>query len=346
MSIRIHQMLAGAAPGDAVTDQAFQWRNALDEAGVNSDIYAEYVDPRLFGNVLPLYMLPDDNAGMLLRYSIWSRANWLAASRPGPLGIIYHNITPARFMRGSNPVVAELCSRGRRELDQFASRPGVVIADSTYNAEELLAAGWPQPVIIPLLQRLPMPPPVRNPVPPTLLYVGRIAPNKRIEDLILILAHVREHHIGDARLDLIGNWLEFPIYREALDDLAQRRGVTDAVTFHGHVSNEIRDRAYEEAGVYVSMSEHEGFCNPPLEAMSRGLPVVVRDAGAVGETTGNAALLVRHRDIPVAAGAVARALTDVRVRRGLAVNARHRLEEITPEALTPIIMQTIAPLHT
>lgn len=160
----------------------------------------------------------------------------------------------------------------------------------------------------------------------------------------MILAHVREHHIPDASLDLIGNWLEFPIYRAALDELAGRLGVTDVVTFHGHVSNEVRDRAYEEAGAYVSMSEHEGFCNPPLEAMSRGLPVIVRDAGAVGETTGNAALLVRDRDIPLAAAAVARTLTDVRVRHGLAVNARHRLEEITPEALTPVILQTISPL--
>jgi len=78
--------------------------------------------------------------------------------------------------------------------------------------------------------------------------------------------------------------------------------------------------------------------------MSRGLPVVARDAGAVPETAGDAALVVAGGDIALAAEAVAEVLTSRRTREGLSVNAMHRLADLRSEVLVPRILDAVDPL--
>lgn len=344
MSRALAQVMAAAAPGDAVTGQAFAWQRVLQKAGVRTTIHAQHVHPDLAGVVRPLADAPRDGSPLLLRYSIWSDAAALALRTDSPLGVVYHNITPANLVRDANPAIAALCEQGRRALPWFRTRVHAVVADSSYNARELLAAGWPPATVIPLLLDLPAPRPARDAVPPRLLFVGRVVPSKRVDDLIRVLAYVRRHHLPEATLDVIGATHDVPGYAEALADLAGELGVSDAVRFRGRVSDAERDAAYESAGVYVSMSAHEGFCAPLLEAMSRGLAVVARGAGAVPETCGNAALLVTGPDIPLAGEAVARVLTDSRVRRGLSANAAQRLGQLEPQVLEPRVLDALAPL--
>lgn len=344
MTRTLAQVMAAAAPGDAVTGQAFAWQEVLEKAGVRTTIHAQHIHPDLAGVVRPLATTPRDGSPVLLRYSIWSDAAAMALRTDAPLGVVYHNITPANLVRDANPAIAALCEQGRRALPWFRWRVQAVVADSTYNARELHEAGWPRATVIPLLLDLPTPPPPPDDVPPRLLFVGRVVPSKRVDDLLRVLAHVRLHHLPGATLDIIGATHDVPGYAEHLAGLAGELGVAGAVHFRGRVSDADRDAAYETAGVYVSMSAHEGFCAPLLEAMSRGLPVVARGAGAVPETCGNAALLVTGPDVPLAGEAVACVLTDPTVRRGLSTNAAHRLRQLDPAVLEPRILDALAPL--
>ena len=344
MSASLDQLVAAVAPGDAITGQAFAWREVLRRAGVGGSIYAQHVHPELLGEVAQLGDAPRDGSPVLLRYSLWSDAAALGLRTSGPLGMVYHNITPAHLVRPLDPNVARLCAEGRRALPAFRHKCTTTIADSEYNAAELRRAGWSAVNVIPLLLDLPNPPPVRDPVPPVLLFVGRVVPSKRIDDLIRVLAYVRETRIPDARLVVIGAFPDVGTHRADLEVLARDLGVGDAVDFRGRVSDAERDAAYATAGAYVSMSEHEGFCAPLLEAMSLGLPVVARAAGAVPETAGRAALLVPGRDIPLAGEAVAEALSSAATRRGLRVNAEHRLSEFRTAAMEPRILDAVDPL--
>ncbi len=345
MTRTLAQVMAAAAPGDAVTEQALQWKGVLDRAGVRSTIHAQHIHPGLAGQVRPLAAAPQDGSPLLLRYSIWSDAAAIALRTPGALGVVYHNITPANLVRDTSPTLADLCAQGRAALPRFRRKVSAVIADSSYNAQELLDAGWPEPTVIPLLLDLPSPPPAKAVVPPRLLFVGRVVPSKRVDDVIRVLAYVQRHHLPDATLEIVGSTTDMPGYADHLQSLANDICVPQSVVLRGRVSQQQRDAAYEAAGAYASMSAHEGFCAPLLEAMSRGLPVIARGAGAVPETTGHAALLVPGPDIALAGEAVCIALTDARVRRGLRTNVLHRLHALERRRIEPRILNALAPLY-
>lgn len=341
-------MVAAAAPGDAVSGQALAWRAVLREAGVEGGIYAQHVHPQMAGEVETLDRLPRDPAdARLLRYSIWSDAAERAVDHPRErVALLYHNITPGRLLAAWSPGLADLCDTGRERLPSLADRVATTLADSQYNAAELRAHGFPEPTVVPLLLDLQAPPPSRERVDPVVLFVGRVVPSKRLEDAVRAVAILRRHLSPAARLDIVGSADGFEGYRDALAGFAGRLGARDGVRLLGRVSAAERDRAYAESGAYLSMSAHEGFCAPLLEALAKGLTVVARGAGAVPETLAGAGLVLPDDDPDpaLAAEALYRVLEDAGLRRALAERARARLAEVSPERTVRRILAALAPL--
>lgn len=266
-------------------------------------------------------------------------------TRSEPLIIDYHNITPAAvFEPWERHVGAEL-DRARRQLAQMARRARAAIADSHYNAAELHSLGLRNVSVVPVIRE--MPSPVHNRAPespgtPTMLFVGRVAPNKRHEDLIGALALLQERWSA-ARLVLVGETSSVA-YESALRELVARLGLRESVQFTGSVSQGVLDSHYASASVYVSASTHEGFCVPLIEAMSARLPVVARAAAAVPETVGDAAVLV-DSDGPLGLSeAVGRVLSDGRLRRALVERGRHRSEVFDPETVSRQMRSALEPL--
>lgn len=110
---------------------------------------------------------------------------------------------------------------------------------------------------------------------PTMLFVGRLDAEKRVEELIRGLAGLP---VGlNARLEVIGDGPQ----RAALTQLAERLEVTDHVVFRGRVSDEQLLRAYSRADVFCMPSIAELQSLATLEAMASGLPVVAADAMAL-----------------------------------------------------------------
>jgi glycosyltransferase involved in cell wall biosynthesis len=344
--IRVHQALAAAAPGDAITSQAITTRAMLEARGQRGEIVAEHVHPDLQRLVRRLddggaAILRERDAVVILRYSVWSRVVDVAAGAPGRLVFWYHNITPGDLLRPWNESLARDCDRARAALPKIARRASLLVADSSFNAAELDRIGLPGAVVVPLLLDVPSEPePSRPPrEPPVVLSVGRVAPSKRVEDTIKAFTLYQRRRAPAARLVLIGSDDGFEDYRVALDRLAERIG-TRGVVFTGRISDADRDGWYRRADAYLCMSSHEGFCAPLVEAMARGVPVVARDAGAVRGTIGGAGLVVDD-DLLLVAEALHEVIGSLDTREALAAAAAERLRELHPDAVSKRLLEVL-----
>src|SRR4029077_9763370 len=108
-----------------------------------------------------------------------------------------------------------------------------------------------------------------------------------------------------------------------------------AVTFESEVSGARLASRYAEAHVFLCLSEHEGFCIPLLEAFHSGVPVIARDAGAVGEVVGDAGVLLGAEDRVETVAELLRVVTaDAELREELRARAARRLEHFDGECTT------------
>ena len=264
--------------------------------------------------------------------------------RKGRVALCYHNITPGELLRDFNPEVADLCDRGRAALSTFRGRVEALIADSGFNAADLRGAGLGEPAVVPLLLPLPAEVPRRDPNrEPVVLTVGRIVPNKRLEDVVKAFTLYQRHRAPEASLVVVGSDVGFENYRHELDVLVARIGAR-RVLFTGSISSEARDAWYSRADVYLSMSAHEGFCAPVVESLAHGVPVVARGAGAVPETLGGAGLLLDGADLPLVAEALHELASSRSTRSALFDAADARLAELRPGVLAPRVKAALAPL--
>jgi glycosyltransferase involved in cell wall biosynthesis len=306
---RIDQLLAAAHDGDATGDAALALAGRLRASGYPAGVFAPSIDAALGERVEPLEDLPAGDAGdtAILHFNVPSPLGELLASRPGRRLIVYHNLTPPELLVAHCPQIARLTALGRRQLGALA-RSGIVdlaIGVSEYNTRDLVETGFRKTATLPLpidLGRLSGPgDPVleaelaRTPMP-TFITVGRVAPNKRIEDFLKIAAYYLRYVSPEARFLIVGGTRGLEPYLDALVELHGDLQLDQRVRFTGKVSLAGLISYYRAATAYVCTSAHEGFCAPLLEAMSSGVPIVARRAAAVPETLGGAGVLIDDGD--------------------------------------------------
>lgn len=305
--MQVHQMLAALSYGDAIGNEALRIQQILRGEGFESDIFAESVHPEMAGSAKKLWdyqrVSSPDNL-LILHFSIGAGVSTYAYHLPDPILLIYHNITPARWFATFHQHLAGLCYHGRRELQAFAPRTRLALGDSEFNRAELEAVGFHPTGVLPLLldpDRLEVDP---SPVvlemfdddKTNFLFVGRIIPNKCFHDLIKVFAFYQKFIDRNSRLLLVGEWVGFEKYYEALVRMVDDLHLKDVV-FTGHVEDDDLVAYYEVADLFLCLSEHEGYCVPLVEAFRFGVPVMAADAGAVPETLDGAGVLIREKRI-------------------------------------------------
>jgi glycosyltransferase involved in cell wall biosynthesis len=299
----IHQIVAGAAPGDAVTNTALDFETLLQRVGP-SRVYGCHIDPRLGAAVLPLSAFepggdPDDLIVYHLSIGEPEIVEFLLR-RPERLVIVYHNIAPAEYYAVLDPRFAALLAGGRLELGVLRARAVLALAVSEYNADELEAAGYadvrvcPLPVDIGALSAVEPDPETMAELKgldgPLVLFVGQLLPHKR-PDLLIQAYHVLTTYLRpEAHLVLLGTG-RFERYSRALGQLVAELNLHQA-SLPGWLTLEELAAHYRNAAVFITMSEHEGVCIPLLEAMSFDVPVIARRYAAIPETMGDAGLLL------------------------------------------------------
>jgi glycosyltransferase involved in cell wall biosynthesis len=352
--MKVHQLLAALSYGDAIGNEALAIQRHLRSAGHDSDIFAEMVNPRVAHLARPLFEYPSVSAPdtvCIYHFSIGSASGRLIAHAPDRLVVVYHNITPARFFLGFHPHLAGLCHHGRRELAAFAARTELALGDSEFNRAELEAAGFASTGVLPIVLDLSLYERPPSPVVRRLfddgrlnvLFVGRVIPNKRIEDLIRSFAVLQRWLRPDSRLLLVGDTRGFERYYDRLRELVAELGVRDVV-FAGHVDDDELYAYYRVADVFLCLSEHEGFCVPLQEAMFFGLPVVAYETGAVRETLHGGGLLLKDKSPDMVAELVDRLARGGTLRRAVIESQRRAIATIRATDFGAVLRDRLSPV--
>jgi len=302
--MRIDQWVPAFHRGDAIGDEAWELRTFLRSEGYESEIYCLSrdrgleADSRLFSE----FPAPRPEDVTLLHFALPSPLSGAMAALPSKKAVIYHNITPAEFFEGINPEFARVARRGREELAALAPQIDLSLADSEYNRRELEALGYRNTHVFPLFVDFgkyarPESALLRDLYRDdrtNILFVGRIAPNKRIENLVKTMFYYKKYISPLVRLIVVGKTNTFPGYFQAVSRMADEFYLKpEEVRFIGHVPDEEMFAFYRAADVFLSLSEHEGFGLPLVESMIFDLPVIALAAAAVPYTLGGAGVLLR-----------------------------------------------------
>jgi glycosyltransferase involved in cell wall biosynthesis len=343
--MRIHQLLSGAGPHDAITSEAISFRARFSGWGWGGRDYAVHVAPGLNGHIRMLKRFkprPDDV--LLLHHSAGAPRLRELLQLPNRKLLLYHNVTPAPWFWEHAPNVAVQCAVGREQLSALVRAVDLAAADSHFNAAELQHLGATRTAVIPLLvdyTRLgpPRPEPTGPPGPPTILFVGRLSPHKHQDEVIRAFASYRRSRAPEARLTLVGD----PISSRYLDFLRNLADILapGAVSIESGLSNAELGERYRAAHAFLCLSAHEGFCIPVLEALSQGVPVIARPAGAIPETAGDAALLVEDPDLAVVAELLHLAVTDVDLRTELRRRGAARVAHYSPDQVADELRKAV-----
>jgi len=330
--VRVHQVLSGAGPYDAVTTQALAFRDLFANWGWGGRDVAAEIDPRIGHRIAPLRSLAAGGGDVLLiHYSAYAPKLRAVLELPQRKLLISHNITPARWFWDHDPQAAVVCALGRKQLPEFAAAVDVAAGVSLYNARELGSE-----TVIPILfdpagLGNPRPPTQPEPTgPPVVLFVGRLAPHKRQDAVIRAFELYRRRHAPDARLVLVGapiNWAYDASMRSLAEEISPGH-----VTIESGLTHEQLAERWRSAHAFLCLSEHEGFCIPLLEACHFGVPIVARPVGGIPEVVGDAGLLLGPDDgESVVAELLALVVGDGALRADLRARATGRVAAYAPE---------------
>jgi glycosyltransferase involved in cell wall biosynthesis len=299
----IHQVLVGAAPGDAITEMARRLRTGLRELAP-SEIYAFGIDPGTDPAVRPISELPEPQHGAVLVYHSsygLPEITRILLHRRQPIVLVHHNVTPAKYFIDHDPRFAAGLEWARVELTHLRSRVALPVAVSDYNRLDLETLGYRDVRVIPAgvdphrLMAQPSDPEfarmMASHVPGDFVIgVSQLLPHKRQDTLIAALHLVQHVHGLDLGLALVG-----PSRNAAFTDALRRFGAGLRVRnlwIVGRTTDRQLATVYRAASLFVSTSEHEGVGIPPLEAMAFGVPVIARAAGAVPDTMRGGGILL------------------------------------------------------
>ena len=336
---QIDQFVHTLQYGDAISNEALSIKRSLEKLGHKSEIYSVNTHEKLKGIPKKMSDFLGSRDGLILHYSISSPQNQVYLDQTGlKRFLIYHNLTPPKWFAAYNQRVTADLIKGKEELPNLIKATDVCLADSTFNAKELNEFGAENPQVLPLLidphkWDKEANPGILNAIRASnginLLHVGRLAPNKCIEDIIK--AFYFYHHKLDktSRLWLVGHDTDTEIYSFELRNLIEELRLKEFVFMVGSVSDEELKAFYEACDLYLCMSEHEGFCVPLIEALHFKMPVIAFNSSAIPETLGAAGVLVDKKDPLEIALIIKNIVSDSELKSQFAMQAEIQLKKFS-----------------
>jgi glycosyltransferase involved in cell wall biosynthesis len=353
--MKVNQWVPAAHGGDAIGGSARRVRDLLRGMGHESDLYALTIDDELQNDVRPFADSSSKTGDItIFHYALPSSMSAAFASLPRGRVLQYHNVTPARFFAPYDPALFRLASLARQELATLASGTDLALGDSQYNREELDELGFERTGVMPIAvdtARLTNAPP--QPVLDDILgdgfvnflFVGRIAPNKRIEDHIKLAEQYKRYIDAYYRFIFVGRYDVVPRYYAAIRALMDEyKMLPERFVFTGPVPDAELAAYYRASSVYISLSEHEGFCVPLLEAMAMDVPVLAYSAAAVPDTLGGAGVQFAPKDLEYAAELLGMLAFEEEPREGVLAGQRKRLNDFSDTVMQQRLTSLISTL--
>jgi len=326
--------------GDGISNSAFFIQTLLHELGYISDIYAVDVGEDLGERVVSYaHYQPADNQLLLVHHGFGHGFGQWLENLPDQKVLVYHNISPPEYF-SSKSQQADLVL-GKKQLTLWKEFMLGAIADSHFNKQDLTTAGWegnrlktiPLLVDIDAIKKRPFRQDVveTNREITTLLFVGSFLPHKAQDDLIISFYYLIQ--LVDTPLQLILAGGDYASRMDELKQLTEDLGLGDSVHFQGKVSDDELYGWYRAADLYVSMSEHEGFGMPLIEASVFDIPVLAYNAAGIADTLGAGGILFREKKYRRIAALMALLLRDIRLRQDIISGQRKNLEHFSRELL-------------
>ncbi len=341
----IHHFIPTISDGDGTSNCVLSMQLRMRELGVDSEIF---VIEDLSDRSLPSYLEYKGNSDDILIYHLATASPMprYLAGLENPIAVMYQNVTPAHYFADFDPLAGQIQEHAKADLDFLATRAIAGIAPSRFNAQDLFEAGFSEVLHAPIVFNPEDFMVEGDPEADKMLwnlgergfsnwvFIGRLVPNKAQEKLIMTLAAHREIFGDSAYLHLVGR-PSYKGYVKALFDLAKELGVDDRLNITFGVSTSALSSFYSMSDLFISTSEHEGFCMPLVEAMYNRLPVLAVDSSAVGETLGGGGICLDTFD-PRQLAAYAHEICSLpSLAQSLREKARLRLDEIGAKATVP-----------
>jgi len=352
MANSVHQFVSTISPRDAVGNIVVSIQKILKESGYNSEIYAETIHPEMKKYAKSHTEYNKENSDDILIYHHGFASNLVDYLLPlkNKIILIYHNITPASFFIELDDETVSGCIRGREQLDQLRDKVIMSLAFSKYSEEELKLKKFKNTAVIPaiidlkkiitkdfsLIKKL------DNSV--KIICVGRIVPHKKVEDILKVFAFYNQCINNNSKLFLIGKYDDSDAYLLWLKDVIEKLDLEN-VTFINDISDEELASHYENADIYLSMSEHEGFCIPLVESMYHNLPIVAYASAAVPETLDTSGLLIHEKKFEEIAEIIHLIIEDKNLRETLIKKQNQRLESLDLKATSIQFLRQIKNLE-
>lgn len=349
--MEIHQFATSLTYGDAISDEMLEIQKILREKDYKSEIFIKHYDPRMAKHARDFreYKKISSPQNMVIfHFSIASPVSKMFFRIADKKIMIYHNITPHNFFMDYHRILARECYKGRLEIKLFVDKADLALGDSEFNRQELERIGYPCTGVLPLLLNFSRFNEQGDPVirsifsngKTTILYVGRLIPNKKFEDIIKTFYFYKKYFDPDSQLLLVGEYRGLERYYAALQDLVSELDIAD-VHFSGHVEFSELVSFYRMADVYLSFSEHEGFGVPLLEAFYMRVPVVAYAAGAVEETMNKGGILLREKDFFKTAALLDRLIRNESFRKEVIAGQLEALKKYRRENIGRILLDHI-----
>lgn len=338
--------------GDAVGNQIVEMHRWLTQRGFASRVFAPTWDKRFDSFCArPEAYRSNPNHVVILQHCVGSPMADLAMTLSEQVVLYYHNITPAHFYADYEPGTAQALVQGRQQFKHFVNSP-YALAGSEYNEVEMRQMGFKQVDHLPLFLHFEEMEQKADPAEAkkifakyrdgkvNWLFLGRLAPNKRQDNVIRAFAYYHRLVNPNSRLIFVGSQ-SIGMYVAELRGLAYALGVSDAVVFAGHVKDEVLAAYYQCASVYVSLSEHEGLSVPVLQAMHFGIPVVALNEAALPYTLGDAGILVNTPRPDAISEMIELILQDGALREKIVTKQRERLAAFSPERAKEVMEKVV-----
>ena len=350
--MEINQLLSGFITGDAISNYSLELQDILKKKGYQSNIYSLNqnisVDGRAHCKDYRDYTVSNKEDITIFHFSIGSGLTEYFRNLPTRKILIYHNMTPPEYFESINKERAQVLKNGKNELRSLIDCVDLALGVSEYNRKELEESGFKRTGVLNLIlnERF-----LSGSINESLIKkysdnytnfisVGRLTPNKRLEDVIKLFYYYKKTINSNSRLFLIGSIVGASSYVEYLRGLTAVLRLSDVV-FAGHV-NEVDLRSYYKlSDLFISMSEHEGFCVPLLEGMYYKIPVMAYNSSAIPEILGDSGILIKEKKYPELAELADMVLTDNDLRSKIIEEQNNRLSYFNKEKTAKKLIEYI-----
>lgn len=353
LNVSVHQVLPNMEYGDAITNYALILRQTIRQLGYRSNIYAQYIHPKLRRFTYPLTsmnrLVNNSKTIWIYHHSIASEITRQLREVKGRVVLIYHNITPPAMSLDEHDYIASRLYAGLEELKSFMDVPVVAVGSSKFNESQLKRVGFPKTEIVPIIINYDF---FERPVNRRVLLdfnddkinfitVSRIYPHKKIEDVLRIFYYYYNLINSNSRMFIIGDHQGSEWYHRQLLELHQKLNLPNVI-FTGRVRFRELLAYYKLADVYLCMSEHEGFGVPLLESMYMGVPIIAYNCSAVSETLGDAGVLVNQKRCSEIAEMAHLLVTDEDFRTRVINKQKDRALYFQPDALVARLQKVLS----